>query len=172
MSSTLEDQDYAISYSRRIAAPHEKVWEVIAGSGALATCHPFVRSQSPLKGRGVGATDTITYNSGLTLSRKFVHWYEGLGFDLDLIWESGDAAYVAWRTSPDGEAGSLLTVVLTPPHVRDAMCEEARAFIHGLRLKPMVELYLASMLKGIQHFLETGEQVRRNQFGAHPWFSP
>jgi hypothetical protein len=71
-----------------------------------------------------------------------------------------------------GKEGSILTVVFTPPHVHEDITPVARTLIHGMRLKPMVELYLTNMLKGIHFHVETGERVTRNQFGANPWFSP
>jgi hypothetical protein len=170
---SFNQENFSVSHSRRINAPKAAVWKAFASSRALEVSHPFVASQTDMVGAGAkGATDEITYNSGLLMRRKFVNWYEGEGFDLELISPTDDAAYVSWRVTPHGDTGSVLTVVFTPPHVREDMSEEARAFIHGLRLKPAVELYLANMLRGIHHHVETGKRTERNQWGAHPWFSP
>ena len=41
-----------------------------------------------------------------------------------------------------------------------------------LRLSPLLSGYLESVLKGLEYYITTGQKVKRNQFGAHPLFSP
>jgi hypothetical protein len=32
--------------------------------------------------------------------------------------------------------------------------------------------YLKAVTAGVVHYTETGDEVNRNQFGSHRWFSP
>jgi hypothetical protein len=39
-------------------------------------------------------------------------------------------------------------------------------------VRPMLTRYLRAVMSGIAWRVTTGRPVRRNQFGAHRWFSP
>jgi hypothetical protein len=45
------------------------------------------------------------------------------------------------------------------------------ALPYKLYIRPKLEKYLESVLKGINWYLEKGEKVPRNAFGKHSWFS-
>ena len=41
----------------------------------------------------------------------------------------------------------------------------------NLFVKPNLKKYLISVLCGLKYYLDHSKQVKKNQFGQHPWFS-
>ncbi|MBT8059449.1 MAG: hypothetical protein KJO33_07640 [Gammaproteobacteria bacterium] len=46
-----------------------------------------------------------------------------------------------------------------------------RWLLHRSRLRPLLEFYLESVVRGFEWYLLRREIVPRDQFGKHPWYS-
>lgn len=157
-----------LTRTQPIARPTGAVWQVISSPGYLEQVHPFVAANPVHSWPGVGARDTIEYHNGRVVERRFTAWHHGDGYDLEVTDANGPAASVSWRLTPAG-GGSRLAIALTPRMVDRVPAAVRPAALAAVRV--MMRRYLKSVLAGVAWRVTTGEPVRRNQFGAHPWFS-
>ncbi len=76
----LASAPYVFTYSRRFAAPPEKVWESLVSDDSLASWSATVNAVRWTSGRpfGVGTTREVVLAPGLTRVReRYFHWDEG-----------------------------------------------------------------------------------------------
>ena len=150
---------------QRVEAPSDQVWDVISSPGYLESCHPFCESNPVEHWPGGGSKDVIQYYGGRVVHRTFTEWTDGIGYDLVVSTPEGaEQALVRWRIEA-GNEHSHLSIELEPRFLNGA------ARLLGPVVKIAMRRYLNSVVQGVAHFVETGEPVARNQFGAHPWFS-
>lgn len=110
------------------------------------------------------------YLSGWIYERRFLSWTQGVGYDLEIGRHGGGRSDVSWRISAvDGRQCSLAITVF--PHVLQNFPTVIRWLPHLLLLRPRLEFYLDSVLRGFEWYVCRGEPVPRDQFGRHPWFS-
>ncbi len=159
-----------VSHTQRIAASPDAVWEVIAAPGSLADTHPFCAANPVDRWPGPGSVDRVEYHNGRVITRTFTGWQEGAGFDIDVTDAGGPVAQVGWRLASDG-SGSALTIEITP-RMLSGVPGAVRPILGRALVAPMLRRYLRAVLGGIEYRVTTGRPVERNQFGAHPWFSP
>lgn len=161
---------WPVAVTEPIAAPREKVWEVISSPGNLEPCHPFCAKNPVHVWPGDASRDEIHYLSGWVFERRFRTWIEGVGYDLEIGRADGRKSFVSWRIMPMGEGGSTLRIAVYP-HVLQDLPVAIRWLPHLLRVRPMLRVYLSSVTQGFEWYITRGEPVPRNQFGSHPWFS-
>jgi hypothetical protein len=159
-----------VTHRQEIVAPATAVWDVISTAGHLEECHPFCAANPVDAWPGVGSQDHVEYFSGRTITRRFVGWQEGAGYDIAITDANGTIANVAWQLSDEG-AGSALTIAITPRMLGEVPTALRWASDRAL-VRPMLTRYLRAVVSGIEWRVTTGRPVRRNQFGAHRWFSP
>ncbi len=159
-----------ITARQPIAAAPSDVWAVISAPGNLEECHPFCGANPVDAWPGAGSRDTVEYYNGRVIERRFIAWLEGVGYDLEASDANGPAASVSWRISAAGP-GTALTVSLTP-RTLGGIPAAVRGVSYLAVVRPMMRRYLRAVLRGVEWRVTTGEPVSRNQFGAHPWFSP
>jgi len=162
---------WPVSVNRAIAAPPSRVWEVISSPGLMPLYHPFCKENRVHHWPGPGSRDEIHYFSGWVLRRNIIDWIDGVGLDLEIGRSGGRTSMVSWRIADRGEQRSSLRITIYP-HVLQHLPTVARWFPHVVTLRPQLTRYLVSVVKGLDWFITFEEPVRRNQFGAHPWFSP
>ena len=161
---------WPVGVSRTIAAPSDGVWDVISSPGLLPLYHPFCSENPVHSWPGPGSRDEVHYFSGWVLERNITHWFDGVGYDLEIGRPGGRTSLVTWRIDNRGEERSVLDITIHP-HGLQHLPVFARWFPHLLFLRPQLSRYLASVVKGLDWFITFGEPVRRNQFGSHRWFS-
>jgi hypothetical protein len=154
-----------------IAAPQPRIWEIISSPGTLALYHPFCEKNPVLEWRGAHSLDEIHYFNGVIIVRHFRSWYEDVGYDLEIGRSGGRKSTVSWRISPVKNGRSSLAITIFP-HAVQHIPVVARPLPHFFWLRPQLRRYLRSVLRGLEWFVIRGKPVRRNQFGAHRWFSP
>ncbi len=155
---------------RVFGAPAERVWSVISTPGALEAYHPFCKANPVETWPGAASRDAIRYQNGVLLERRFTDWAEAAGFDLE-IWGRGvKTALVSWRLEAVDPESSRLTVTVTPD-LTPRLPLAVRWLLHRLRVAPALGKYLRQVLEGLDWYVTTGNPVRPDQFGRHPWFS-
>jgi len=162
---------WPVSASRTIAVPASKIWELISSPGSLPLYHPFCEKNPVFEWPGPRSYDEIHYFNGVVLARHFTAWYDDLGYDLEIGRKGGRTSFVSWRIAQVKERRSSIKITIYP-HALQQIPTIARWLPHLVRLRPQLGSYLRSVVKGLDWFITQGQPVRRNQFGAHPWFSP
>ena len=162
---------WPVAVRRTIAAPTQKIWEVISSPGMLPLYHPFCEKNPVFEWSGADSHDEIHYFNGLVLTRRFKDWYDDIGYDLEIGRVDGRQSVVAWRIESGKRNRSSLEIAIYP-HALQKIPTVARWIPHLIRLRPQLKDYLRSVLMGLDWFITQGQPVRRNQFGVHGWFSP
>lgn len=161
---------WPVTANKTIAASRQKIWETITSPGNLESCHPFCEKNPVTNWPGVGGRDTIYYYSGWVLHRKFTDWIEGIGYDLTIGREGGKDSFVSWRITEEMENLSNLQITIFP-HALQKIPAAFRWAPHLLYIRPALQSYLESVVKGFDWFITTGTPVTKDQFGSHKWFS-
>jgi hypothetical protein len=162
---------WPVTVNRTIATPASKIWEVISSPGGLPLYHPFCEKNPVFEWPGADSHDEVHYFNGVVLVRRFTDWYEDVGYDLEIGRAGGRQSVVSWRINPIKERRSSIAITIFPHAVQNVPVV-VRWAPHLFWLRPKLKGYLQSVVKGIDWFINHGQPVRRNQFGAHPWFSP
>ena len=161
---------WPISASAPIDASREQVWSTISAAGSLADCHPFCSDNPVSRWPGSGSVDEVRYLNGVAYERHFRGWHDGAGFDIELFHKGNELAWAIWRIRELGDGRSMLTISVYPVRLL-----RSPAFVrwlpHLFVVRPRLRFYLDSVVNGYKWFIEKGEAVPRNLFGAHPWFS-
>ncbi|MGL4175893.1 MAG: hypothetical protein ACRCSN_07425 [Dermatophilaceae bacterium] len=155
------------------ATTAEALWRVISQRGGLTTFHPYVAANPASRWPGVGSRDVIAYHNGLRLRREFREWHPGRGYLLDIGTEDRHLGRVRWQIRERDGGGSCLRITLTPDldELSRRTPRSLRPAAWALVLGPQLRRYLDSVVRGAVWVAETGEPVRRNQFGSHRMFS-
>lgn len=161
---------WPVSVAHPIAAPAEKVWQVISMPGNLELCHPFCAKNPVQSWPGEDARDVIQYLSGWIFVRRFCRWINGVGYDLEIGFRNGKTSFVSWRIIPVDMQNSMLQITIYPWLLQN-LPAVIRWLPYRLYVIPMLRKYLKSVLKGFEWYITRGEAVPRNRFGSHPWFS-
>ncbi len=165
------DDDLApIVRGRNIRVPADVLWKAISTPGCLEACHPFCASVAVHAWPGPDSRDEIHYLNGRTFERRFHHWIDGRGYDLDIVAKSGRIAAVTWRIEAIAPGESSLSIAVAP-RLPQRWPRWLGRLSQRLYVRPMLGRYLDSVLRGFEWYLTRGEPVPRNAFGRHPWFS-
>jgi hypothetical protein len=160
-----------ILLGRAIAAPAADMWKVLSTPGQLHKYHPYCKANEVIRWPGPGSCDSVTYHSGFFMQRDFMHWHEGIGYDLQIGPPPRKSSWISWRTYPIEEGTSELSIQVTPileSHLPDANKRAYEATFFG----KTIERYLDHLLRGAEHFVLTGIPVQPRQFGAHSIYAP
>lgn len=161
---------WPITVAQSIAAPADKVWDVISMPGNLERCHPFCAKNPVDTWPGSESHDQIHYLNGLVYERRFCRWIEGIGYELEIGRIGGRSSFVSWRLQPI-DPGHTDLIISVYPYVFQNLPLAIRWVPYILRIRPLIRRYLTSVTKGFEWYLTRHESVPRNQFGSHPWFS-
>ena len=169
LAATLS-KSHSVSKSMDLDRGIEQVWELISSPGHLLKCHPFCKTNEALIWGDHGHKDELVYLNGLTYIRDFLRWSPNEGFDLLIGEEGGPQSFVDWKLIPISENSCKLTITVFP-YLYVGRNRIFSLLLHGLYVRPRLERYLRSVLSGIDYVLRYREEVPRNHFGRHPWFS-
>ncbi len=161
---------WPVSVAQPIAAPAQKVWDVISTPGNLELCHPYCKRNPVQVWRGPDSCDEVHYFSGWIFERRFRHWAEGVGYDLEIGRPGGRTSFVSWRILPADDRSCRLGITVYPDALQKIPVV-VRWLPHMIRLRPMLKNYLESVTRGFEWYVTRDEPVSRDQFGRHPWFS-
>ncbi len=161
---------WPVAVEQDIAAPGEKVWDIISMPRNLEYCHPFCNKNPAQVWPGEESRDEVHYFSGLIFERRFCKWIDGIGYDLLIGRRGGRSSFVSWRIMPHDKSNCILRITVYP-HILQNVPMVIRWLPHHLRLGPMLRKYLSSVVRGVEWYAIRGEPVLRNQFGSHSWFS-
>ncbi len=159
-----------VTMTRTIRSPAEEIWATISAPGNLEWCHPFCAGNRVVTWPGPDSVDEIRYLSGWVYERRFVNWFDGVGYDLEIGGVGEPRSFVSWRIAPVDGATSTLTITVHP-HPLGSLPAVIRWLPYAACVRPLLRRYLSSVVQGVEWYVTKGEAVPRNQFGRHPWFS-
>lgn len=165
--SKFEDSFYV---EKQVAVSATKAWEVISRPGGLTRWHPFMEKNEAESWQGVGSKDHLVYYSGFEFDRVVVNWIDGVGYDLKVT-ENGKRENTAiWRITPVDEENCILRITGRVDFLKRIPFPIRWALLK-FKLVPVYKQYLFQIHEGFAFHAESGQQVQRDQFGAHPIFS-
>ena len=156
--------------ARIIHVPAAAIWKVISTPGQLPKYHAYCCENKVYKWPGVGSRDGVLYHSGLYWERDFLCWREGIGYDLLIGPPARNSAWISWNIRPLGEAQSDFSLTVSPIMESHLLDTTKKIFVQTYLAS--VKVYLDSLLRGMEHFVTTGQPVEARQFGTHPTFAP
>ena len=159
-----------VSAAIEIAAPPQAVWQGIAEAGYLKRCHPFCDSTNVERWPGVGSRDSITYYSGRKYHRNFVEWFDGVGYDIELGDRPHVTARVRWRIAPLSERSCQFSIEVIP-YLRAHLSHEQKLSYQDRLFGSDLQHYLECVVKGVEFWIRTGQDVAKDQFGRNPLYS-
>lgn len=155
-----------------VGAGADDVWVAISETGYLKRVHPFCAENRIERWPGADGRDHIRYYSGVHYQRDVLAWREGVGYDLAVGPPSvGPIALARWTVEPKSDASSRFVIEVTS-FVRADVTGAARDRYVETAIARGIPPYLEAVVRGVGHYAETGDPVRRNQFGAHETYSP
>ena len=147
-----------------------EIWDLISTPGNLESFHPFCESNQVSIWPGVGAKDKIRYLNGMILHRRFLYWKDLSGYSLMIGEKGGPESYVEWHLDDSANESTNVTISVHPYYLKNSPLILS-SFPYLTYVRPKLNAYLKSVLTGLAYFGETGNQVSKNQFGEHSWFS-
>jgi hypothetical protein len=168
-----ELRESEITYQTNINCSKEKLWEVISTPGNLEFCHPFCKENTVTRWGEVGAKDTIQYYNGLKLHRLFTEWNIGKGYKLLIGRGKYATAKVIWEITAKEDRISILSISINiySDIALKRYSKFLRWVIKEFYLLPNMSNYVKDVVKGFKYYIETGNSVKKNQFGNNRMFS-
>ena len=161
---------WPVSVEKVVDAPAGKVWDAISRPGNLELCHPFCAKNPVHVWPGPNSQDEVHYLSGWVYERRFFRWIDGVGYDLEIGRSGGGKSLVSWRISRIDENNCALRITVCP-HTLQSLPPVVRWIPYTVRLRPMLQWYLDSVVRGFEWYVTRGQPVPKNAFGTHIWFS-
>ena len=158
-----------VKQSQTIHCNKSKLWKIISSESNLELFHPFVKENKIISWKGDQSEDILIYLNGRTMKRKFVFWEDNVGYDLFINQAGFEPSFVSWRVIGDNQR-SIITISIWP-YLFNKGNKAFNYFPFQLFVRPSLEKYLFSVLRGLKYFLENDKVVKKNQFGKHSWFS-
>ena len=156
---------------KEVGVSAEKAWDIISLPVNLMLWHAFMEKQTAESWNGVGSKDHLTYYSGFEYDREVVKWIDGVGYDLRVTENGKHENTAIWRITPIDDHRCILRITGRVDFI-DKFPFPVRWALLKFKMKPVFSQYLYQILEGFAYYAETGEQVKRNQFGPHPIMSP
>ena len=146
------------------------VWDLISSPGHLNQFHPFCKENKVLESKnGVILKDQLIYLNDLTYYRTFKEWKPMLGYSIKIGAKNGKESDVRWEII---DKGVFTFVKITiKPYTSNKIPKLLYPFFHLAVIRPKLQLYLKSVLKGLEYYLTHNKPVPRNEFGNHSWFT-
>lgn len=161
---------HSASKSADFEISREKMWDLISSPGHLNKLHPFCKTNEVIRWENGKYSDELVYLNGLRYIRVFHRWSPNEGYNLLIGEEDSPQSFVDWKLAAITENSCKLQITVFPfPFAKWGRITSFFPFI--IYVKPRLEKYLSSVLAGIHHNIRYGEEVPRNHFGEHPWFS-
>lgn len=160
-----------IKASHHIKVTTSDLWAIISASGNLINVHPFCARNPVERWPGVDGADHVYYYSGIHYRRDVSEWLEGEGYELLVGPPTGKVAKARWQIQPTPTNDCKFSIEVIS-YVRSDVGQETRAIYEQKMIREAIPPYLEAVVKGVAYFAETGDPVRRNQFGHHHIYSP
>ncbi len=165
--------NYKILVSYRLKIDQEKIWEKISKPGIVNHYHPFCKENRVVVWDGKNSVDEIIYENDLEYRREFKSWFDGVGYDLMIVYKQRILADVIWRIIKIDNEEHELQITLKPQ--LSGILPRVPRFLRWIPYYGFIfwqmRSYLDHVLKGFEYYITTGDHVKPNQFGKHRFYS-
>jgi hypothetical protein len=150
-----------VSATIHIDAPTERVWEIVADLGAVATFHPYVTHSyySSQSKAGPGARRVCKLGPKIAVEETAVDWRAGEAYTLSV-------AFVKGQTPPIRDFQATVAVQPDGTRTRASIVATYQPkfglfgwLLDQLMIKRKYSTMLPNVLAGLKHYAETGEVV-------------
>ena len=107
------------------------------------------------------------------MNRYFIEWREGKGYELIIVKGNQNLGKVTWEILKLKKDVSQLKISLNiyPEIALKKYPSCIVPLIKQTYFLPNMNKYLLSVVRGFKYYIETGNDVQRNQFDNNPMFS-
>jgi hypothetical protein len=149
------------------------VWNVISTPSILEKTHPYCKKNSVQSWDKVNSKDIILYYNGMRLNRIFTEWTEKKGYSLIIGNNKIATAIVEWNLEPITLIKTKLSIdiYVFPDIALQKYSLVLRTIIKNVYFLPYMRHYIRTVCTGFRYHIETGNLVKKNQFGFNPLFS-
>jgi hypothetical protein len=169
------NKDYKLEFFRNVShkvilkCNIEKIWKIISTKSCLENYHPFCKRNQTIDWNQKKHVDEIEYLNGKLFRRNFINWYEKKGFDLLINQKNKPYSFVSWRIRSIDKHSEVSIKI--HPYLFNKRFKYMNAIPFHVVVKPMLKVYLESVLKGLKIYAEDNKRIKNNHFGRHLWFS-
>jgi hypothetical protein len=159
-----------ISSQIPIKAATITVWNALIQDQHLLCFNPFVKKQDEGLVKAVGYKDSCEYYNGRKLTREVIDFKEGKKIKYRINFEGQN--HNNYTTFEALEKNGVPFFKLTMES--DGYRKVPRPIWHLVAyflIIPSYKKYLNAVAKGMMYYCETGNKVKKNQFGSHNMFS-
>jgi hypothetical protein len=161
-----------ISSELLIRTTKKFLWEAMVQDQHLLYFNPFIKNQSLGIVNGLGYRDKAEYHSSIRFEREVIEYVEGEKIKFRLDFENknheGFSLFEVIDSKQEGYINFKLTV---ETNAYEKVPRPIWHFIAYFLIIPSYKKYLNAVAKGMLYYCETGNKVKKNQFGLHSKFS-
>ena len=160
---------WSITGRQEVSINSKDLWEIISTPSNLENFHPFCLKNPVIKWPGEKSIDEVHYYNGLILERNIENWFDKKGYDLFIGKKDGKQSFVSWEIQEISGKTSLKITIY--PWIYNQGFKIIQFLPFFIFVKPQLQKYINSVLKGLNYFINSNKPVIKNQFGSHRLFS-
>ena len=160
---------WSITGIQEVSINSKDLWEIISTPSNLENFHPFCLKNPVIKWPGEKSIDEVHYYNGLILERNIKNWFDKKGYDLFIGKKDGKQSFVSWEIQEISGKTSLKITIY--PWIYNQGFKIIQFLPFFIFVKPQLQKYINSVLKGLNYFINSNKPVIKNQFGSHRLFS-
>tara|TARA_B100001540_G_scaffold309080_1_gene324722 strand:+ start:310 stop:810 length:501 start_codon:yes stop_codon:yes gene_type:complete len=160
---------WSITGIQEVSINSKDLWEIISTPSNLENFHPFCLKNPVIKWPGEKSIDEVHYYNGLILERNIENWFDKKGYDLFIGKKDGKQSFVSWEIQEISGKTSLKITIY--PWIYNQGFKIIQFLPFFIFVKPQLQKYINSVLKGLNYFINSNKPVIKNQFGSHRLFS-
>ena len=160
---------WSITGIQEVSINSKDLWEIISTPSNLENFHPFCLKNPVIKWPGEKSIDEVHYYNGLILERNIENWFDKKGYDLFIGKKDGKQSFVSWEIQEISGKTSLKITIYPWTYNQGFKIIQFLPFF--IFVKPQLQKYINSVLKGLNYFINSNKPVIKNQFGSHRLFS-
>lgn len=160
---------WSITGIQEVSINSKDLWEIISTPSNLENFHPFCLKNPVIKWPGEKSIDEVHYYNGLILERNIENWFDKKGYDLFIGKKDGKQSFVSWEIQEISGKTSLKITIY--PWIYNQGFKIIQFLPFFIFVKPQLQKYINSVLKGLNYFINNNKPVIKNQFGSHRLFS-
>ena len=160
---------WSITGIQEVSINSKDLWEIISTPSNLENFHPFCLKNPVIKWPGEKSIDEVHYYNGLILERNIENWFDKKGYDLFIGKKDGKQSFVSWEIQEI--SGKTCLKITIYPWIYNQGFKIIQFLPFFIFVKPQLQKYINSVLKGLNYFINSNKPVIKNQFGSHRLFS-
>ena len=160
-----------LSQGIKLNISKDKLWEIVTSPGHLKKYHPYCRSHEGPSITEVGSKDVAIFYNGKVLNREIIDFKIKSFYKIQITSDDDNDTRVQFSIQEEGPNCCYFYIAIETNAYRN-IPRPIWYLIARFQALPLYGKYFYSQLKGLEFYVNTGEKVRKNQFGSHRIISP